>query len=216
MTESRADERPSNVPLIVATIVVVVLFAIVGYLLTNRGGDDPTVAEPTQPASEATEVAQEPAESEGTEPGVAEPTAEPEPEPTDAPEPTPTTASEPPIGDGEEDAHGPPMEVLDTQQAVRLAAGDGNLDALRALIPDDGFTCSFGDPPDCVAYWEEQTQQGADPLGVLATLLVQDGTKQPGADRWVWPRGYATEEDYLGPRVGIDADGTWRFFVEGD
>jgi hypothetical protein len=53
-------------------------------------------------------------------------------------------------------------------------------------------------------------------FGELAAVLTSGpGTYYGG--RWVWPADYAQPTaDYLGYRIGIDADGTWRFFVAGD
>jgi hypothetical protein len=136
-----------------------------------------------------------------------------------------------------------PEAVLDTRQAILDAAQALDWGALRELIPDRGFTFSFGGHRDPIQYWRELESEGHVPVlgDILPTVL---GT-EPGRSRgvYIWPsqaaedpadwdeqdlealRQIHTEEDirsfqeiglYVGWRVGIDRDGTWVFFVAGD
>jgi hypothetical protein len=136
-----------------------------------------------------------------------------------------------------------PARVADTRQAILDAAQARDFQALRALIPDDGFTFSYGGETDPIAFWKRLESEGHVP--VFGDILPMVLNSEPGFDRgiFVWPAQAAedpaewdesdiealtaihAEEDirsfqdagvYLGWRVGIDRDGTWVFFVAGD
>lgn len=115
-----------------------------------------------------------------------------------------------------------PLAVEKTREAIRLAAGDGNLDRLRALITTgEDFMCLPGPGGrSCVAFWEEQAQGGkVDPFGKMLELLGRPPQKQSFAERYVWaePVPADAEEPEGGPAsasIGIDADGTWSFFLQ--
>lgn len=135
---------------------------------------------------------------------------------------------------------GVPTEVVATAVALDRAAAVCDWAALAELIGDD-FTASFGggDPIDL---WQEGEANGS-PMWYLRTVLGLPWTVD--GDRVVWPSVFLrpdcdwTVEDYrsmeaLGfdrqeareacesfggyahHRVGIDSDGSWRFFVAGD
>lgn len=137
-----------------------------------------------------------------------------------------------------------PAQVEETRAAIAEAAAARDFDALEALIPEKGFTYTFGGPfsGGPTAYWrqieKESTQR---PLEALAAILEMPYTKVD--DIYVWPFAYdrdpatltaaerallsevAGEAEirqwtefghYLGWRAGIKADGTWVFFVAGD
>jgi hypothetical protein len=136
-----------------------------------------------------------------------------------------------------------PGPVARTREAILAAARARDFQALRALIPDEGFTFSFGGETDPIAYWKRLESEGHVP--VFGDILPMVLGTEPGFDRgaFVWPAqavedpaewdeqdiGALTaihaEEDvrafqdaglYLGWRIGIDRDGTWIFFVAGD
>ena len=136
-----------------------------------------------------------------------------------------------------------PGRVMETQDAILAAARARDFQALRALIPDEGFTFSFGGETDPIRYWKRLESKGHVP--VIGDILPMVLGSIPGFDRgvFVWP-AQATEDPadwddgdikaltrihaeedvlsfqeagvYLGWRVGIDRDGTWVFFVAGD
>jgi hypothetical protein len=141
-----------------------------------------------------------------------------------------------------------PAPVAETREAIlaAVAAPTGDWDALRDLIPGDGFTYSFGGQTDPVAYWQRLEEEGTDVRGILRALFSVTAVRDRGM--WVWPAPAGkqssewTEEDeailgelvaegvltpqerrdflrsgfYYGWRAGIERDGTWRFFVAGD
>src|SRR5918996_1087745 len=136
-----------------------------------------------------------------------------------------------------------PPRVVETRDAILDAARARHFEALRALIPEEGFTFSFGGDTDPIRYWKRLESEGHVPgFGDIIPMVL--GT-EPGFDRgvFVWP-AQATEDPatwdeqdiealtaiharedirsfqeaglYLGWRVGIDRVGTWLFFVAGD
>ena len=114
-------------------------------------------------------------------------------------------------------AAAPPEAVLQTAKRIREAAQARDYDSLRTVIVQDKLSCSFSDQndEDCVALWQQQERDGQDPLGVMAKLLKGPPAKNPDAPIWVWPARYIDFDRYRGPRLGIDEDGAWRFFVQG-
>jgi len=136
-----------------------------------------------------------------------------------------------------------PGRVAETREAILAAARTRDFEGLRALIPEEGFTFSFGGDTDPIAYWKRLESEGHMP--VFGDILPMVLGTQPGFDRgvFVWPAqavedpaewdeqdiesltAIHAEEDvrsfqdaglYLGWRVGIERDGTWVFFVAGD
>jgi len=144
----------------------------------------------------------------------------------------------------ETEVSGLPPAVEQTRLAIKNAAENRDFDALDALIPEKGFTYSFGGPVEGgpTAYWRQiEMESPQRPLEALAAILEMPYTKVD--DIYVWPFAYdrdpttLTEAErallseiageaevrqwtefghYLGWRAGIDADGTWVFFVAGD
>jgi hypothetical protein len=139
---------------------------------------------------------------------------------------------------------GPPVPaaVDETRAAILEAAENEDYDALAALIPEEGFTYSFGGPVagGPTAYWRD-IEASEDPLRKLAAILEMPYTR--AGDIYIWPFAYdrdpasltAEEREmlstvvseaeldqmaefghYLGWRAGIREDGTWVFFVAGD
>lgn len=107
----------------------------------------------------------------------------------------------------------PPAAVVDTSKAIYDAALASNWSALRRL--SDATSCTMSDQPEpCVPYWKEQEANGEDPLGILVDLLSGGAAKNPNAPIWVYPPEWADPDSgYSGPRVGIDEDGVWRYYV---
>jgi hypothetical protein len=144
----------------------------------------------------------------------------------------------------EEEVTGLPPAVEETRRAVQEAAENRDFEALEALIPEMGFTYTFGGPVEGgpTAYWQQIEEESPQkPLGALAAILEMPYTKVD--DIYVWPFAYdrdpktlteterallsavAGEEEirqwiefgsYLGWRAGINVRGKWVFFVAGD
>jgi hypothetical protein len=136
-----------------------------------------------------------------------------------------------------------PDAVEDTRAALLEAASSGSYEALRTLIPGEGFTYTFGGPVEGgpIAYWQQLERESNErPLETLAQLLGMPYTLTRGVYVWPWAYTVASAADlseherellaplgppsrlfapgtgYLGWRVGIAPDGTWVFFVAGD
>ena len=112
------------------------------------------------------------------------------------------------------DEPGAPAAVRQKAEQIRLAAEAGSYRRLEALMPED-FSCTFSDQPEpCRPYWRDLERRGEDPLGTLADLLTRPATRDGDSDMWVWPAAWAEPgAQYNGPRTGIAADGTWRYYV---
>lgn len=129
--------------------------------------------------------------------------------------------------------------AAETYNAIRSAALACDYERLAAQA-GEGFTYSFGADGDPASHWAELEARGEEPMARLVQVL---GTPVAVDDHgtYVWPAVHARPEDdeaweavagiyppdqlerwrtggsgYLGHRVGIDPDGTWRFFVAGD
>jgi hypothetical protein len=136
-----------------------------------------------------------------------------------------------------------PAAVEATRQAIITAALARDYDALDGLIPESGFTFSYGGGERAVDYWKDLEAAGETPLATMAGILSLRHTRV--GDIYVWPwafdknpanltdaqkeqlagAGAATVEQldqmaefghYLGWRLGIRRDGTWIYFVAGD
>jgi hypothetical protein len=137
-----------------------------------------------------------------------------------------------------------PAPVQRTRDQLLDAAAANDYDALAALIPESGFTYTYGGPypGGPTAYWKQAAQEGDPaPITALKEILGMPYTKV--GDNYVWPFAYdrnpasltdaeldmlsrvASAQEieqwrqsghYLGWRAGIRSDGTWIFFVAGD
>jgi hypothetical protein len=139
-----------------------------------------------------------------------------------------------------------PRPVAETRERILAAAESGDWEALRALVPADGFTFTFGGEDDPIAYWQRLEREGVPVLDNLQALLSVVAVFN--GDAWVWPApagkdptewtredryilgqlvdtGVITEAErrdyqrfgfYYGWRIGIDREGVWRFYVAGD
>jgi hypothetical protein len=136
-----------------------------------------------------------------------------------------------------------PSPVARTRDAILAATQARDFEALRALIPEEGFTFSFGGDTDPIAYWRRLENRAHVPVigDILPMVLGTVPARQQGT--YIWPAPAAedpadwdegdlevlrllhSEEDirlfqeaglYTGWRAGIDRDGTWVFFVSGD
>jgi spore germination protein GerM len=143
------------------------------------------------------------------------------------------------------DQAGLPDAVQATRTAVWQAATSCDWTALRALL-GPGFSYTFGEDTDAIAYWQGLEASGDDPMYFLVELLARPFGVITNGDitYYVWPSafnqsgwqdvpqadidalrplyddadfaGFAEFGGYYGYRVGILADGTWTFFVAGD
>jgi hypothetical protein len=140
-------------------------------------------------------------------------------------------------------ATGLPAAVEETRAALLEAAESGDYEALRDLIPSDGFEYTFGGPVEGgpIAYWQQLEQEADErPLEALAAILQMPYVLSRGY--YVWPWAYAVESaddlsehevellaplgppsdyfpegsGYFGWRAGFEPDGTWAFYVAGD
>jgi hypothetical protein len=139
---------------------------------------------------------------------------------------------------------GLPAAVEEKHAALLAAAESGDYEALRELVPTDGFEYTFGGPVEggAVAYWQElERTTDQRPLEALARVLRMPYVLSRGT--YVWPWAYAVESTadlsaherellaplgpldtlfpapgsgYFGWRAGILPDGGWSFFVAGD
>ena len=135
---------------------------------------------------------------------------------------------------------GLPPAVAEMHAALLEAAQSGDYEALRPLLPESGFSYTFGSgvPDGPIAYWQGvERQTGESPIEILARILRLPYTLSGGM--YIWPFAYDKQEDeltaherellgdlansysgagsgYLGWRAGIEPDGTWRFFIAGD
>jgi hypothetical protein len=130
-----------------------------------------------------------------------------------------------------------------TRRALLEAAGSGDYEELRPLVPEQ-FEYTFGSPVEGgpIAFWQRlENDSGASPIQILAGLLARPYTLHRGI--YVWPFAFDKEQDelteyergllesvggedlsdhfgvgvgYLGWRTGIEPDGDWVFFVAGD
>ena len=155
-------------------------------------------------------------------------------------EPTIEVPSAEPDATGDAPDEGLPPAAAATRDALRAAAAAGDWDAVAALLPEDpeAFTASFGGTDDPIAFYRSLPE---DVLAEVAALL--DGPSGRIGDLTVWPelhartpfaitederaglearfgaeavRGWEAAGAYLGWRIGIQDDGTWRFLVAGD
>lgn len=138
---------------------------------------------------------------------------------------------------------GLPAAVEETRQALLEAAGSGDYEVLRPLVPADGFEYTFGDAVKGgpLAYWQELERTTRErPLETLAALLRMPYVLTRGTYVWPWAYTATSESDlsahekellapiralgevvvegtgYLGWRTGIEPDGDWSFYVAGD
>jgi hypothetical protein len=145
------------------------------------------------------------------------------------------------------DAQAPlPAAVESTRAAIIDAAQGRDLDRLAELVPETGFTYTYGGPAEGgpTAYWQQLEEETPErPLETLAAVLELPYTKIE--DEYIWPFAYDRDPatltrreketlaaagvatlaqieqmaefgHYLGWRAGIRSDGTWIFYVAGD
>lgn len=120
------------------------------------------------------------------------------------------------IGQDSELGHDAPQAVVATSEEIYAAARDHDWATLRRL--SGSTSCTMSDQPEpCVPYWKDQEANGEDPLGLMVQVLSEAPTNNPDSpSMWVWPPEWADPEasGYNGPRIGIDEDGAWRYFVQ--
>ena len=117
----------------------------------------------------------------GTDTGPAAPTPPVQPPvvtPAPPEEPEPTRPTDP-----EEGAPTPEAEAA--RVLLLAAARSGDWDAVGALLPEDGFSASFGGETDAVAYYRSLN---VDVLAVIVALLEGPSARlEPDLGITVWP-----------------------------
>jgi hypothetical protein len=131
----------------------------------------------------------------------------------------------------------------ETRSAILAAVDSGDYDALRPLIEAETFLSDFGfgEEQDPVGRWEAMGSKPLETMGVLLRMSgvvrkTNEGTlhqwpsydadSKPGdltsKDRQLFEQVLSKDEleqaltdeyGYIGPRLGILADGTWWFFI---
>jgi hypothetical protein len=163
--------------------------------------------------------------------------------PIEPPPPPPATVTDSPVLTQPGHQKGLPAAVAQTRAAILEAAQLRDFDALAELIPDSGFTFSYGSGDSAIDYWKDLEAAGEQPPRTMGALLLLEYTR--AGDIYVWPWAYdkdpanltdaqkqalagagaATVDQldqmaelghYLGWRLGVREDGTWMFFVAGD
>ena len=136
-----------------------------------------------------------------------------------------------------------PPSVAATRAAIARAAVACDYAALDSLAASSDFSYSFGDGGAPADYWREAEAAGEQPLWYLVRTLALPSFREQydpaEPPLFVWPSVFTdepTEEDwaalegvysieeieayreigFIGYRVGIAEDGTWKFFVAGD
>lgn len=137
-----------------------------------------------------------------------------------------------------------PDAVAATRDAIVMAAVECDFAALAALATHPDFTYSFAEFGEPAAFWEAEEAQGVPLMRQLTQLLGTPPVfldEEFVTPTYLWPAAFASfplgpgeldplrgilpdeeldlyEEfgEYLGLRIGIEADGTWAFMVSGD
>lgn len=153
----------------------------------------------------------------------------------DAPPTEPPAPDAPPA---DPDPAGLPAPVAATHAAIRGAAAAGDVDALAQLAGPE-FTSSFGDGENPRRFFQRLAAEGE--LDRLVAVLDLPHGEQDGIYSWPFAhtrdmeslsaaelqslKAIATQDEidswfsfggYAGWRAGIDADGTWLYYVAGD
>jgi hypothetical protein len=84
-----------------------------------------------------------------------------------------------------------PAAVLETRQAIVDAAQALDWEALRALIPEEGFTFSFGGDSNPIAFWKRVESQGHVPVigDILPMILGTEPARMRNTYIWPAPAG---------------------------
>jgi hypothetical protein len=126
------------------------------------------------------------------------------------------------------------------QEIFSLAAAC-EMEALAAIAREDGIAFSYGGETDPLLSWIRSARNGFDVMSWLVRILNSTPALDESDGSYAWPAVHVTnsEEDwqelsgilaaaeyeqlyanresgYLGLRVGIAADGTWRYAIAGD
>lgn len=143
-----------------------------------------------------------------------------------------------------EEQSGLDEDAAATRRAIVAAAVACDYEQLGSLAGTNGrrFTFSFGDEATAEAFVASLERSGGENLAILVRTLHLPYCEDSIERRVIyqWPSAFcdgATDEDwdalralysdeeiaqfrefgsFIGHRVGIDADGTWLFFVAGD
>jgi hypothetical protein len=136
-----------------------------------------------------------------------------------------------------------PDAVADTRQAILDAAQARDYGTLRDLIPERGFTFSYGGERDPIAYWKYLESVAHVPVFGDVFPMVLGTDPGPVRGGYIWPAQAGEDPSqwderdlealsqiharqdirrfqqiglYTGWRVEIARDGTWLSFVQGD
>jgi hypothetical protein len=202
-----------------AFAVVIVMFGLIPWLISDSGGSVTTTPSPSGPVETVTTIS--------TTMGTA---------------PQEECSSQGVASPGEAD--GLPETVAGTRNAIIIAATACDFEALENLAIAN-FTTSYGDGGfENLMLWEDRGQR---PMATLLLLLDMRYATIPLDDGeiHVWPAAatyeswydtvteeeldelstihsegeldeFATAGAYLGWRTGIDEEGNWMYFVAGD
>lgn len=109
-------------------------------------------------------------------------------------EPAPVPCSAHDLPDQVDPQPGLPAAVQDTRRAVYEAAVRCDFDRLQELIPDRGFTYSFGGGEDPVGEWRraEAQQREPAPMRYLAGILQRPYAEREvqGSTQYAWPSAF--------------------------
>ena len=209
------------------------LVAVLALVITACGATE--LAEP-DPAA---------ASSDGAENGAVDETPATHPDGDDglptAPDPEADCSAQGAIIDPKP-VDGMPAEVAATRDLLLDAALRCDEQLLFTATEESAsFTFSFGNSDDPIGYWWDLEAAGDQPFLRLAQVLGTTPSTIEDGQLWTWPQVHtgraedttdetwdeltwledpaatrAAPDGYLDWRVGISADGQWRFFVAGD
>ena len=97
-----------------------------------------------------------------------------------------------------ESGSGFPIAVEETRAALLDAARSGNYEALQPLIPETGFTYTFGGEVEggAIPYWQQlERDTNEKPLETLEALLEMPPVLTRGIYVWPWAYTVASADD---------------------
>jgi hypothetical protein len=135
---------------------------------------------------------------------------------------------------------GLPPATEEKRSQIFAMAASCDLDGLAEIAIADGTVFTYGDEADPLRSWIRSARNGFDVMAWIVRLFNADPALDP-AGTYAWPAVHATGSDedwnalsgiltaaefeqfsqyrdsgWLGLRIGIAEDGTWRYVVAGD